>query len=160
MKNRRRRLIQEDVDDPWQMLVACILLNRTTGEVARPVFELVVDRWPSPIALRDADPRALASAIRPVGLQIVKAKRLKRMSEDWLNGVPLEKIHGVGRYAIESWRIFVDGVTTIKPTDRRLREYLERRRHGEHGQTITQRSSDPNTIRWTGSRRRKLGRRS
>lgn len=42
-------LIQESVaDDPWKLLVAVTLLNKTTGKVAIPVFWDLVARWPTP----------------------------------------------------------------------------------------------------------------
>jgi len=36
---------------------------------------------------------------------------------------------GVGKYAIESWEIFVNGNFSISPSDKKLRGYLESMNH-------------------------------
>jgi methyl-CpG-binding domain protein 4 len=33
--------------DPWRMLVAIYLLNKTTGRAANPIREEIFRRWPS-----------------------------------------------------------------------------------------------------------------
>jgi len=38
-------------DDPWKLLVAVMLLNKTAGRVAVPVFWTLMERWPTPEAL-------------------------------------------------------------------------------------------------------------
>ena len=38
-------------DDPWKLLVATMLLNKTAGRVAVPIFWKLIERWPTPDAL-------------------------------------------------------------------------------------------------------------
>ena len=38
-------------DDPWKLLIAVMLLNKTSGKVALPVFWYIVNRWPTPADL-------------------------------------------------------------------------------------------------------------
>jgi hypothetical protein len=38
-------------DDPWKVLVAVMLLNKTAGRVAVPIFWKLIERWPSPESL-------------------------------------------------------------------------------------------------------------
>jgi hypothetical protein len=38
-------------DDPWKLLVAVMLLNKTAGRVAVPIFWKLIKRWPTPEAL-------------------------------------------------------------------------------------------------------------
>jgi len=38
-------------DDPWKLLIAVMLLNKTSGKVALPVFWYIVTRWPTPADL-------------------------------------------------------------------------------------------------------------
>ena len=38
-------------DDPWKLLVAVMLLNKTAGRVAVPIFWKLMERWPTPEAL-------------------------------------------------------------------------------------------------------------
>ncbi|CUA77341.1 hypothetical protein RSOLAG22IIIB_12689 [Rhizoctonia solani] len=45
-------LIQELVcSDPWKMIVATTLLNKTNGKAAIPIFWELIRRWPTPTAL-------------------------------------------------------------------------------------------------------------
>ncbi len=37
--------------DPWKLLVAVMLLNKTAGRVALPVFWTLMTRWPTPESL-------------------------------------------------------------------------------------------------------------
>lgn len=39
--------------DPWQLLVAVTLLNKTTAKVALPVFWQILEKWPSAYALSE-----------------------------------------------------------------------------------------------------------
>jgi methyl-CpG-binding domain protein 4 len=46
------RLVLESVPhDPWKLLVAVTLLNKTTGKAAIPVFWSLLEKWPSPLAM-------------------------------------------------------------------------------------------------------------
>ena len=38
-------------DDPWKLLIAVMLLNKTSGKVALPVFWYIVNRWSTPADL-------------------------------------------------------------------------------------------------------------
>ena len=127
------RLIQEDLDDPWRMLVANILLNRTRGDTVKGMLDDLFERWPDPQAMSLATEAEIAAAIRTVGFQNRKARMLIRMSEDYLRREPLSKTFGVGRYASDSWAIFVEGREDVEPEDRALRAYLDERRRGGQG---------------------------
>lgn len=41
--------------DPWRMLVATALLNKTTGRAANPIREEIFRRWPSAAALAEGE---------------------------------------------------------------------------------------------------------
>ncbi|TFY78448.1 hypothetical protein EWM64_g5565 [Hericium alpestre] len=61
-------LIQESVaEDPWRVLVAVMLLNKTAGRHAIPVFWSIMERWPSAEAMADADVAELVECIPPAG---------------------------------------------------------------------------------------------
>lgn len=89
-------------DDPWKVLVASTLLNKTSGRCAVPVFWTLIDRWPTPQSLAKgqplvdlhrgalvmtsslADPAELKDHIRPLGLQSIRSKRLIALSSAYL----------------------------------------------------------------------------
>ncbi|SJL05768.1 uncharacterized protein ARMOST_09104 [Armillaria ostoyae] len=74
--------------DPWKLIVAVTLLNKTSGKLAIPVFWELVDRWPTALSLSQASDEDLVSLIRPLGTQTVRAKRLIEMSKSYLLDPP------------------------------------------------------------------------
>lgn len=124
---KREILIQEEyLDDPWKMLVCCILLNQTNNKQVRPILSSVFDLIPTPISTIGCDPEVLAAIIKTTGFQNVKASRIIRMSETWIAGFSdVTQLPGIGKYGKESWDIFVNGNTRIEPTDKKLKTYLD-----------------------------------
>lgn len=121
------RLIQEDyLGDPWKMVVICILLNQTTNQQVRKVLPGLFDLIKDPRTCSYTDQSRISEIIRPTGFYNVKAKRIIDMSKKWVDGFdhPSE-LPGVGKYALESWSIFVDKNTDISPSDKKLRLYLD-----------------------------------
>lgn len=121
------RLIQEDLlDDPWKMTIACILLNQTSNQQVRkilfPLFEFLV----SPENTASLDPDSIYPFVRSTGFGNVKSRRIISMSQKWVSGFDdVTELPGVGKYAKESWRIFVNGERGFTPSDKKLRMYLE-----------------------------------
>lgn len=121
------RLIQHDyLDNPWKMVVCCILLNQTTNQQVRKVLDPLFELIPDPQSCSEADPSKIAEIIRPTGFYNIKADRMKKMSKKWIDGFDHPKeLPGVGKYALESWDIFVDGKTNFVPSDKKLKMYLD-----------------------------------
>ena len=121
------RLIQHDyLDNPWKMLVCCILLNQTTNQQVRKVLEPLFDLIPDPESCIEADPTKIAEIIKLTGFYNIKAARIQKLSKKWIEGFedPRE-LPGVGKYAMESWDIFVNKKTDFTPSDKKLKAYLE-----------------------------------
>ncbi|WVQ99405.1 hypothetical protein IAU59_006538 [Kwoniella sp. CBS 9459] len=79
-------LIQEKLRyDPWKMLVATSLLNKTSGRAARPVLEILLERWPSAKDLAEASIPDLAQLLYPLGLFNQRAASLVRFSRQYLD---------------------------------------------------------------------------
>lgn len=90
--------------DPFRVLVAEILLQRTRAETVVPVYRALFARWKSPGALARARTSSIAAVIRPLGL-IQRAARLRELASAVHDsgGVPrdaatLLTLPGVGRY--------------------------------------------------------------
>ncbi|KAJ6604788.1 DNA glycosylase [Mycena vulgaris] len=126
-------LIQETVaDDPWKLLVAITLLNKTSGKLAIPVFWSIMATWPNAWALSQASESDLVALIRPLGTQNIRAKRLISLSRAYLQDppshrderpsravgapisprkrekyppTPISHLPGAGAYALDSYRI-------------------------------------------------------
>ncbi|GLI71770.1 hypothetical protein VaNZ11_017094 [Volvox africanus] len=79
-------LIEEVLyDNPWRLLVACILLNRTTGRQVRQVIGPLWRAYPTAEAMAIADPRVVQDIVRPLGLHAVRAARLVRFSQEFIS---------------------------------------------------------------------------
>lgn len=119
------KLIQHEyLDNPFGMMVACVLLNKTRGAVAIDAIREVNRRWPGPVELASADQAELEALIQPLGLAKTRTTRLVRMGADAADGKVVGTWYGVGRYAVDSWMIFVCG-QIMWPDDKELRAYLE-----------------------------------
>ncbi|KAF8216083.1 DNA glycosylase [Mycena galopus ATCC 62051] len=82
-------LIQETVaDDPWKLLVAVTLLNKTTGKLAIPVFWSIMAAWPTAWALSQASEAELVVLLKPLGTYNIRAKRLIDLSRTYLQDPP------------------------------------------------------------------------
>lgn len=123
----REILIQEDyLNDPWKMLVCCILLNQTNNKQVRPILSSVFDLIPNPMSASGVDVKVLAEVIKTTGFQNVKASRIKKLSQKWTEGFSsVSDLPGIGKYGNDSWEIFINKKIDITPTDKKLAKYLE-----------------------------------
>lgn len=121
------RLIQHDyLDDPWKMLVCCILLNQTTNQQVRKVLDPLFELMPNPEACVSVDPLKISEIIKPTGFYNIKASRIQKLSQRWIEGFSDPRdLPGVGKYAMESWDIFVNKKTDFTPSDKKLKMYLD-----------------------------------
>lgn len=92
--------------EPFDVLVAEILLQRTFAEKVAPIFESMMERYPSPHRLASADTDEIEDILRPLGLQRRKATALKNIGEQLIHSesVPdkeheLLELPSVGKYA-------------------------------------------------------------
>lgn len=90
--------------DPFHILLAEILLQRTRAEAVEPVFGKVLRKWPTPAALAAAPLTEVVDAILPLGFQH-RAARLKALGSalERIGSMPsetneLRALPGVGRY--------------------------------------------------------------
>ena len=122
----REILIQEEyLEDPWKMLVCCILLNQTNNKQVRPVLSDLFNYIPNPELASIADPLEISSIIKKTGFQNVKANRIIKLSNKWIDGFKdVSDLPGVGQYGKDSWEIFINRNLAINPTDKKLSAYL------------------------------------
>jgi len=123
----REILIQEDyLKEPWKMMVCCILLNQTNNKQVRPILSSVFELIPTPISTIGCDPERLAAVIKTTGFQNVKASRIIKLSQKWVDGFnDAIELPGIGKYGRDSWEIFVKKNLSVEPTDKKLIIYLD-----------------------------------
>jgi len=123
----REILIQEDyLKESWKMMVCCILLNQTNNKQVRPILSSVFELIPTPISTIGCDPERLAEVIKTTGFQNVKALRIIKLSQKWVDGfIDAIELPGIGKYGRDSWEIFVKKNLSVEPTDKKLIIYLD-----------------------------------
>lgn len=123
----REILIQENYpNNPWKILVCSILLNQTNNKQVRPILDSVFGLIPDIDSAINCNAESLAAIIKTTGFYNIKARRIIEMSKAYKEGFTrVTELPGVGIYANESWEIFVNGNLDIKPTDGKLRAYLD-----------------------------------
>jgi A/G-specific adenine glycosylase len=101
----RRSFPWRETDDPFEVLVAEVLLQRSRGKTVASVHRELFRRWPTALALSRAHVGTIESVIRPLGL-VRRAATLKELAREVvrLGGVPntlesLLALPGVGPYA-------------------------------------------------------------
>ena len=104
-KANRRSFPWRETDDPFRILVAEVLLQRSRGTTVAKVYEQLFERWPDAASLSRARADTIEKVIRPLGLN-KRAGTLKEMAAvvSGLHEVPstrdaLLALPGVGPYA-------------------------------------------------------------
>lgn len=106
----RHKLPWRQTRDPWRLLLAEILLRKTTSGQAQEVYERIKDFTPNDIVQMPL--ATLETLLQPIGLYKIRATGLKTIAE-LLTDMPLEVLQsdeflrslpGVGRYISNSVR--------------------------------------------------------
>jgi methyl-CpG-binding domain protein 4 len=120
-------IIQETYsNDPWKVLICCILLNQTNNKQVRPLIEEFFLKWPDPFSVSVERKESISDFIKSTGFQNVKAQRILGLSNEWLKGNrDPENLPGIGDYAREAWRIFIDNDVNFTPKDKKLKMYID-----------------------------------
>ena len=121
-----RPLLQEIYqDDPWKMMVCCILLNLTKRQQVDLIRDELFSLYPTEYHMIEADEEELSILLQPLGLYRRRAQTLKKFSWDYINGFTnIKECYGVGQYGEDSWNIFQLGKHTNLSNDKVLEKYL------------------------------------
>ncbi len=103
-ENGRHQFPWRKTEDPWKLLIAEVLLRKTTSEQVVPVYEKLSVYTPT--HLINTDVTILETILLPLGINKIKAKQLKkaalffnsRNSTGELTDSELRSLPGVGRY--------------------------------------------------------------
>jgi A/G-specific adenine glycosylase len=103
--SNRRSFPWRHTEEPFEILLAEVLLQRSRGRTVAVVYEELLRRWPDPGSLSKAHTSSIRAVIRPLGL-VRRAATIKTLGAEVsrLGGVPttiegLMQLPGVGRYA-------------------------------------------------------------
>jgi hypothetical protein len=127
---------EEYRDDPFKMLMVCFMLNQTHHRQVDAVRHQFFARFGSAESLLSADDQEVVDLIRPLGFYNKRTKLWKQFCSQWLAaeqkyGSPLyipatevERMKGVGKYALDSWKIFQLFDYSVEPDDHVLNRYI------------------------------------
>ena len=115
-------------NDPWMLLVCCVLLNQTTRLQVDRVLPALMEHVGSAEAAAAASPDALAPLLAPLGLHNQRAASIVRMAREYLSKPwsDVRELHAVGKYAADAYSIFYLGRwRETSPDDHFLNFYHE-----------------------------------
>jgi endonuclease III len=82
-------LVQERLcHDPFRLLIAVMLLNKTRGKVAMPLCYKLFEKYPTAEDFASADQTEICEMIQPLGLQNARATRMIKLAKGWLESTP------------------------------------------------------------------------
>jgi A/G-specific adenine glycosylase len=114
--NGRHDLPWRKTNDPWKLLLAEILLRKTTSKQVLPIYKILVDY--SPLDLVNLQLKELQEILRPIGMSVVRATQLKDAANYFVSTPYIEKLNdddlrllkGVGKYISNMVRCISIGV--------------------------------------------------
>mmetsp|Transcript_39703 Transcript_39703/g.91990 ORF Transcript_39703/g.91990 Transcript_39703/m.91990 type:complete len:356 (-) Transcript_39703:82-1149(-) len=116
------------VDEPFHLLVCCVLLNQTRRVQVDRILFVLLAAFPSPATMAAADKTELAQLLKPLGLHRRRATSLRLLAAEFEKGAwekPME-LPGVGRYGQDAYDIFCLGRwVEAKPADHALSWYRQ-----------------------------------
>jgi len=120
-------MVQQQISNSWEHMVGVIMLNQTGRKPVKTVLPEFLERWPTPEAVLRSRLVDIEEVIKPLGMYRVRARRLYKMSLDYLNwdGVDAQALYGIGKYGSDSYEIFFKQNYSVEPTDKELKRYLE-----------------------------------
>jgi len=68
--------------DPWAVLVAAVLLRKTTVSQVLKIYKAFLERFPTPFHLLDASISEIESVIKPLGIEHERAALLKKLAQE------------------------------------------------------------------------------
>ena len=120
-------MVQQQLDGPWQHMVGVIMLNLTNRKQVKKVLPEFLSRWPEPSSLLYATRDQIEKVIEPLGMKKVRAERLYRMSQEFLDwdGEDATELYGIGKYGSDSYRLFFKKELPEDVGDHELQRYVK-----------------------------------
>ena len=120
-------MVQQQINGPWQHMVGVIMLNLTNRKQVKKVLPEFLSRWPEPSSLLYATRDQIEKVIEPLGMKKVRAERLYRMSEQFLDwdGEDATELYGIGKYGSDSYRLFFKKELPEDVGDHELQRYVK-----------------------------------
>ena len=119
-------MVQQQVKSKWQHMVGVICLNQTYRKQVKVVLPKLFKRYPNAKAFLRGRLKTQENMLKPLGMWSVRAKRLRKMSKEFLtwDGVEASDLHGIGKYGSDSYKIFYKNTIPKDVQDKELKRYI------------------------------------
>jgi len=119
-------MVQQQVGSRWQHMVGVICLNQTGRKKVKNILPNFFKRFPTAIHLLQSNKQEVAEMLKDLGMKNVRANRIWRMTEDYLNwdGVDATELFGIGKYGSDSYEIFYKNRVPDNVQDKELKRYI------------------------------------
>ena len=120
-------MVQQQVANAWQHMVGVICLNQTGRKKVKELLPAFFEKFPTARHLLNSDRETIAEMLKDIGMKNVRADRIYRMSQDYLNwdGNDATKLFGIGKYGSDSYEIFYKNNIPDNVQDKELRKYIK-----------------------------------
>ena len=124
---REDLMVQQQVKTVWQHMVGVMCLNQTYRKQVKEVLPKLFRRYPNPKAYLRGRLKTQEKMLKPLGMWSVRAKRIRKMSEQFLTWdyKDASDLHGIGKYGSDSYKIFYKNEVPSNVQDKELRRYIE-----------------------------------
>ena len=119
-------MVQQQIGNKWQHMVAVICLNQTGRKKVKQILPKFFKKFPNAWDLLGSDKDTIAEMLKDLGMKNVRAHRIWRMSEEYLNwdGKDATELFGIGKYGSDSYRIFYKNEIPDNVQDKELKRYI------------------------------------
>ena len=120
-------MVQQQVKSKWQHMVGVICLNQTYRKQVKQVLPELFKRYPNPKAYLRGHLKTQENMLKPLGMWSVRAKRIRKMSQQFLTWDYKEAsdLHGIGKYGSDSYKIFYKNEIPKDVQDKELKKYIK-----------------------------------
>ena len=120
-------MVQQQVKSKWQHMVGVMCLNLTYRKQVKEVLPKLFKRYPNARAYLRGRLTTQEKMLKPLGMWQVRAKRIRKMSQQFLtwDGVEASDLHGIGKYGSDSYKIFYKNEIPADVQDKELKKYIQ-----------------------------------
>ncbi|MCL7027697.1 hypothetical protein MKW94_013165 [Papaver nudicaule] len=121
-------LQEEHYEDPWRVMIICILLNRTSGDQVKEVLPDFFKLCPDAKTTLEVAAEDIERTIQWLGIHKKRTETIKRFSSEYLadDWTHIPHLPGIGKYAADAYAIFCTGKwNQVQPTDHMLNKYWD-----------------------------------
>ena len=118
------RMVQQQIDGPWQHMVGVIFLNQTGRKQVKRTLPAFLNKWPTPRKFLKSKTEDVIEVIKECGFYNRRERTLRRMTEDFMSWDGNDA-NGIGKYGSDSYRLFFKNELPEDVGDHELKRYVK-----------------------------------